>query len=766
MDVFGAALGPSGQFLRDAALDAAYALNLVDGCPAPRSHRLRALVELLVGLGVLRRAGSREAGDRFVRGDVPPRPANVARAGWGLLAQVIEQDAPLPLPPSTRMHAHLAEAGAAAAAEVAQLATRLRGRETGFARVVTVGNAAKGTITSHVGRDAAPTWVRVHGSDVAAVDAAAVDVAAVDVAGDLAPLRLLDLGGGAGTYAAAFLDAHPDAGATIVDFADAIAIARDHLARFGDRVTFIEGDARLIDIGGALEIGGAFDIVVLANLLHLHGPSACAELCAVAARAVRPGGLVLVKDLRIDDDRSGPIEGLLFALNMAVYTDAGDVYTAAQIGQWLRDAGLDDIAEHSLAVAPDAFVIAGRRPAAPRHLDAIRKQLASRLSRVGKVAWREIRAEGRLRHGARPRHLQFPDAFSKRLAAAISISRDPALEQHYLEVLPRMRLAQVVSTDGPGATFMHARLDWSRLPRMTAALDRLYAVLDDAGAGAQFPLGSPDAFRARTETLAQLFMRTHYGACMPLLYGYPADLRYFAACAARRGDDVLATIDRYFVAPMIHELCHFARDREALPTHLDECVGGWLGVYVWPEFAYPVGDADDALAESPRLAQVGQAFARAFGVRNIVRAQAGAMSWRDAISAHVVEAAEALCDEDWRRRRTTHLLSDTANPRPWVAFALAARAGANLRALTLASLQDRPFDPLPPDEVFDRAIVGDALRAMGLETYVVDGSMRTRVRRPTELRLDAGGIRAGRNWYWIPPGMQGVTLELWRASSS
>jgi hypothetical protein len=352
------------------------------------------------------------------------------------------------------------------------------------------------------------------------------------------------------------------------------------------------------------------------------------------------------------------------------------------------------------------------------------------------------------------------------LAAAISISRDPALERHYLEVMPRMRLAQVISTDEPGATFMHTRLDWSRLPRMTAALDRLHAVLVDADAAAQFPLASPEAFRAGTETLAQLFMRTHYGACMPLLYGYPADLRYFAAAGARRGEDVLATIDRYFVAPMIHELCHFARDRDALPTHLDECIGGWLGVYVWPEFAYPEGDRDDALAESPRLAQVGQAFARAFGVRNIVRAQSGAMSWRDALGEQVVEAAEALCDEDWRRRRTTHLLSDTANPRPWVAFALAAGAGINLRALTMSSLRDRPFDLLSPDEVFDRAIVEDALRAMCLETHVVDGSMRTRVRRPATIELERGGIRAGDNWYWIPPGMQGVTLELWRASSS
>lgn len=716
MDVFDAALGPSGQFLRDAALDAAYELHLVDGCDAP-TGRLRALVELLAALGVLQRDG-----DGFVRGDVPPRPAQVTRAGWGLLAQVVREDKPLPLAPSARMHAHLAEAGAEAAREVAALSTRLIAQ-----RAPAVDGAADGA--GAAGRDERQT--SAFRSDHHAPQA----------------LRLLDIGGGAGTYAGAFLDANPDARATIVDTSDVIAIARDHLARFGDRVTFVEGDARHVDIGGD------YDLAILANVLHLHGPIACAELCAVAARAAH---VVFVKDLRLDDDRSGPIEGLLFALNMAVYTDAGDVYTAAQIGAWLRDAGLDDIAEHRLAAADDAFVIAGRRPDAPADIDAVRKQLASRLSRVGKIVWRELGAAGRLRTGARPTQQRFPDAFSRRLATAIAISRDPALEQHYLEVMPRMRLAQVVGSDVP---LMHTELDWACLPRMSAALDRLYAVLLDADAEAMFPLATPDAFRAQTQTLAQLFMRTHYGACMPLLYGYPADLAYFA----RHGDG-LDTIDHYFVAPMIHELCHFARDRDALPTHLDECIGGWLGVYVWPDFAYALDDS--ALAESPRLAQVGQAFARAFGIRTIIRAQSGAMSWRDAIGDHVVEAAEALCDEDWRRRRTVHLLSDTKQPRPWVAFAFAAAAGVNLRAQTVASLAARPFDPLQPDGDFDRAILIDALRAMCRETYSVDGSLRSRYRRPDTIIIEDDHVRSGDNWYWTPPGTAGVTLDLWRASSS
>ena len=92
----------------------------------------------------------------------------------------------------------------------------------------------------------------------------------------------------------------------------------------------------------------------------------CARLVTAAARAVAPGGVVVLKDLRIDDDRAGPIEGLLFALNMAIYTEAGDVYPTAQLRRWLIEAGLVDLAERRLAAAPDAIVISGRRPAPPR----------------------------------------------------------------------------------------------------------------------------------------------------------------------------------------------------------------------------------------------------------------------------------------------------------------------------------------------------------------------------------------------------------------
>src|SRR5204862_8366021 len=85
-----------------------------------------------------------------------------------------------------------------------------------------------------------------------------------------------------------------------------------------------------------------------------------------AARAVAPGGMVGIKDLRVDDDRRGPYEGLAFALNMAIYTGGGDVYTPSQLRAWLAAAGLVGIAELRLTSQPDGIVMIAYRPRTAR----------------------------------------------------------------------------------------------------------------------------------------------------------------------------------------------------------------------------------------------------------------------------------------------------------------------------------------------------------------------------------------------------------------
>jgi len=313
VDVFGAALEARG-FLGDAALAAGHELGvfeaLADGPAALEAvalrigvaagHRLRALLDVLVALGAISCARGGDAARFAAAAAVPARP-EVPRAGWGLLAEVVRRDRPLPVEHDGeavgRLHHHLASAGAAAAGEL--------------------------------------------------------------VAG-LGAVSLLDLGAGAGAYSKAFLEAHPAGRATLVDTEQVLALAAGWLGPLADRARRIAGDAAEVDVGDG---HGA---VLLANVLHLHPPATCARLVAAAARAVAPGGVVVIKDLRVDDDRGGPLEGLLFALNMALYTEAGDVYPTAQLRRWLTGAGLVGVAERRLAAAPDAIVVTARRSADPR----------------------------------------------------------------------------------------------------------------------------------------------------------------------------------------------------------------------------------------------------------------------------------------------------------------------------------------------------------------------------------------------------------------
>lgn len=367
--------------------------------------------------------------------------------------------------------------------------------------------------------------------------------------------------------------------------------------------------------------------------------------------------------------------------------------------------------------------------------------------------------------------LALPAPLALELAHAIALERREGnaariedIFRHYTAMMPAQRVAQLAEPDA----LLREPLAWDRLPRLRSAIDRLYAVLADAGVDCTPALGAPtaEAFRARTPTLAVLYSRTHYGGAMPLLYGNPDDLAYFKK---HGGADLHAAIDRYLTTPILHELCHLAPGRDALhPLHIDECIAGWLGVYCHPEFAYPEVGQDDAIFAAPWLSQIGQAFARAFGIRPLVRAHAGAEPWDAALPAAFVEAAARLGWEDWRVRRTLHFLSDTMDPAPWVALALVAGAGRSLAGMSLATLAATPLvelaGELPADPAFDRAIVEDAVRAMCLDNALIDRSLRARTSLPdTPIAIDAractvigvrrGDVDAVAPRYWLPPAV-------------
>lgn len=170
--------------------------------------------------------------------------------------------------------------------------------------------------------------------------------------------HLLDLGGGPGTYAIHFCQQNPDLRATIFDLATTRPIAEKTIQSFDlqERIHFVAGDFQ------EDPLTGRYDVAWLSHVLHGEGESGCANMLQKTVDVLEPGGLVLVQEFILDDNRDGPLFPALFSLNMLLGTPHGKAYSEDEIGSMLVNAGLEDVVRMPIELPNGAGVISGRKP--------------------------------------------------------------------------------------------------------------------------------------------------------------------------------------------------------------------------------------------------------------------------------------------------------------------------------------------------------------------------------------------------------------------
>jgi len=175
----------------------------------------------------------------------------------------------------------------------------------------------------------------------------AMDVIARNIAetivGDFTNLhkfsRLLDLGGGPGTYTAAFLNKNPKMTATLFDRPNVIDLARKRLKEGGliNRVRFVEGDFNTDPLPDG------HDLVWASAIIHSNSRNENQELFRKIYVSLDPGGRVLLRDHFLDKSRTSPLDGAIFAVNMLAVTKAGNCYTFNEVKEDLEVTGFHDI---------------------------------------------------------------------------------------------------------------------------------------------------------------------------------------------------------------------------------------------------------------------------------------------------------------------------------------------------------------------------------------------------------------------------------------
>ncbi len=126
----------------------------------------------------------------------------------------------------------------------------------------------------------------------------------------------------------------PHVTVTAVDWPNVLEITRKTAAQCGvaDRFSYAAGDLDSVDFGKG------HDVATLGHILHSEGEARSRSLLRKTYDALAPGATIVIAEFLVNADRRGPLNGLLFDVNMLIHTDAGATYSFEEIRGWLEDA--------------------------------------------------------------------------------------------------------------------------------------------------------------------------------------------------------------------------------------------------------------------------------------------------------------------------------------------------------------------------------------------------------------------------------------------
>ena len=151
--------------------------------------------------------------------------------------------------------------------------------------------------------------------------------------------RLLDVGGGAGAYPIELCRRFPALRATVFDLPHVVSLATEKAAAAGlaDRVDTTAGNFLQDET-----LPAGYDVMLFSMILHDWDESTNRDLLTKCHAALPSGGAVVVSELLLNADRTGPAEAALMGMNMLVETVGGRNYSQTEYATWLTDAGFVD----------------------------------------------------------------------------------------------------------------------------------------------------------------------------------------------------------------------------------------------------------------------------------------------------------------------------------------------------------------------------------------------------------------------------------------
>ncbi|MEW4487120.1 methyltransferase [Thalassoglobus sp. JC818] len=145
---------------------------------------------------------------------------------------------------------------------------------------------------------------------------------------------LLDIGGGSGIYSICYLARNHNLRAIVLDRPEVLPVAVECARHYGveDRLEVRSADMFKDPLPTA-------DVILLSNVLHDWDVPECTQLVNRCAQSLPVDGRLLIHDVFLNDDLSGPLPIALYSTALFSMTE-GRAYSVQEYTQWLSAADL------------------------------------------------------------------------------------------------------------------------------------------------------------------------------------------------------------------------------------------------------------------------------------------------------------------------------------------------------------------------------------------------------------------------------------------
>ncbi|HZL10863.1 MAG TPA: methyltransferase [Prolixibacteraceae bacterium] len=150
---------------------------------------------------------------------------------------------------------------------------------------------------------------------------------------------LMDIGGGSGAFSMEFINRKAELNATVFDLPNVIPITKRFIERegFSGRIKTFTGDYTKDNLPTG------FDLVFLSAIIHSNSLELNQNLIKKCYHALNQNGKIIIQDWIMNNKRTRPTSGAIFAINMLVGTEAGDCFTEQEVTDMLTAAGFENI---------------------------------------------------------------------------------------------------------------------------------------------------------------------------------------------------------------------------------------------------------------------------------------------------------------------------------------------------------------------------------------------------------------------------------------